>query len=73
MTLRDDYRIIYTDYCINKFAEAYGLTVRKAFDYLYEFKGLDFLDECYEAEHQLSLEEAVADLATICQQNGGAL
>ena len=32
MTLRDDYRIIYTDYCINKFAETYGLTARKAFE-----------------------------------------
>lgn len=68
-----DYKIIYTDYCIHKFAETYGMSPQDAFNYLYDNKGLEFLDECYEAEHQLSLEDAVRDLTTICKQNGGTI
>ena len=36
-----------------------------------EYKGLEFLDECYEAEHTLSLDDAVEDLTIICKRNGG--
>ncbi|MCC8175857.1 MAG: DUF3791 domain-containing protein [Bacteroidales bacterium] len=61
------------DYCIHKFAERFKLSLPEAFSYLYENKGLSFLDECYEAEHLLSLDDAVTDLATICRHNGGVL
>lgn len=60
-------------YCINAFAERYRLTAKQAFAYLNRFKGMDFLDECYEAEHQLSLEDAVNDLSIICKRNRGGL
>lgn len=60
-------------YCINAFAERYRLTAKQAFAYLNRFKGMDFLDECYEAEHLLSLEDAVNDLSIICKRNGGGL
>ena len=33
----------------------------------------DFLEECYEAEHQLSLRDAVDDLSAVCKRNGGGL
>ena len=66
-------RITYMVYCINAFAERYRLTAKQAFAYLNRFKGMDFLDECYEAEHQLSLENAVNDLSIICKRNGGEL
>ena len=66
-------RITYMVYCINAFAERYRLTAKQAFAYLNRFKGMDFLDECYEAEHQLSLEDAVNDLSIICKRNGGGL
>ncbi len=36
-----------------------------------EYKGLEFLDECYEAEHTLSLDDAVEELTIICKRNGG--
>ena len=32
-----------------------------------------FLDECYEAEHLLSIEDAINDIAIICKNNGGQL
>ena len=43
-------RMTYFVYCINAFAAYHGLTSKQAFAYLHRFKGLDFLDECYEAE-----------------------
>ena len=55
------HRMTYFVYCI------------KAFAYLNRFKGISFLDECYEAEHLLSIDDAVNDLFIICKRNGGAL
>ena len=66
-------RVTYMIYCVNAFARRYRLTAKQAFAYLSRFKGMAFLDECYEAEHQLSLEDAVNDLSIICQRNGGGL
>lgn len=66
-------RITYMIYCINAFAARYGLSAKQAFAYLYRHKGMAFLDECYEAEHQLSIADAVEDLAAVCRNNGGKL
>lgn len=66
-------KVIYIDYCISAFADKYGLTNKQAYDYLSRFKGLEFLDECYEAEHQLSIHDAVADLIEVCKNNGGTI
>lgn len=66
-------RIAYFICCIAAFAERYNLTDKQAFGYLQRFKGIDFLIECYEAEHQLSISDAVLDLTTICYRNGGKL
>ena len=63
----------YVIYCIDKFAERYRLSSRQAYEYLSRFKGLDFLDECYEAEHTLSFDDAVNDLSAVCKRNGGGL
>ena len=66
-------RATYFIYCVNSFAKRYRLSGKQAFTYMLRFKGLDFLDECYEAEHQLSLSDAVNDLSIICKRNGGSL
>lgn len=66
-------RVTYMIYCVSAFASHYGLSVKQAYTYLNRFKGIAFLDECYEAEHLLSIKDAVADLSVICQRNGGAL
>lgn len=55
------------------FARKYKLTKKEACNYLSRFKGLDFAIRNYEAEHQLSLEECVDDMAAICNRNGGAV
>lgn len=66
-------KITYIVYCVSAFAMRFGLTMKQAYSYLRRFKGIDFLDECYEAEHQLSINDAVSDLSIICHRNGGAL
>ena len=66
-------RVTYMVYCVGAFARHFGLNMKQAFNYLNRFKGIAFLDECYEAEHQLSISDAVVDLATICHRNGGTL
>lgn len=73
MNKQQQNRVTYIIYCINAFAERYKLSAKQAFAYLQRFKGLVFLDECYEAEHQLSLSGTVDDLSVICKRNGGAL
>lgn len=58
---------------LGMFARKYNLTKREACNYLSRFRGLAFSIRNYEAEHQLSLEECVEDMAAICQRNGGAV
>lgn len=64
-----DYIVI----CISEFAKQKGMTTKDAYKYLKEYKGLEFLNECYEAEHTLSLNNAVEDLTEICKRNGGTI
>ena len=44
-----------------------------SYDYLNQYKGLDFLLRNYDIEHTFSIEDAVDDLARICFRNGGTL
>ena len=69
----DDNKVKYINYCINAFAKHYGMSLLESFNYLERYGGLSFLDECYAAEHLLSIEEAVHDLMVICKNNGGGL
>jgi TRAP-type mannitol/chloroaromatic compound transport system substrate-binding protein len=59
--------------CVNEFARQFSLDAKTAFKYLYNYGGIDFLQEHYEAEHTLSFDEAVEDLQIICQNNGGTI
>ena len=69
--LRD--KIEYAMLCINKCAKAKGLTAQQACSYLYDFKGLQFLDSAYPVESTLSSRIVVEDLHSVCQRNGGTL
>jgi len=59
--------------CVNEFAYRFSLDVKTAFKYLYNYGGIDFLQEHYEAEHTLSFDETVEDLQLVCKNNGGEL
>ena len=66
-------KIKYINYCISCFSKQYELSVLEAFNYLERYGGIAFLDECYPAEHLLSIEDALHDLIIICKNNGGGL
>lgn len=69
-----DKRIIgYVVAVINEFAKVYNLTVREASNYLIRYNGMEFLTDHYEAEHLLSLEDSVEDLARVCYNHGGGI
>jgi hypothetical protein len=64
-------QIHYYVMCIGEFARAKSISAKDAFNYLRAYKGVEFLIECYDAEHTLSLENAVEDLTQVCRNNGG--
>ena len=66
---RSDYMIT----CINEFAHNNKLTKKDAYNYLKSNKALEFLKDNYEAEHTLSIQDAVDDMRVICRRNGGML
>ena len=68
-----DNKVKYINYCICEFAASRNMMLLEAYDYLNEHGAIDFLDECYEAEHLLSIEEAVVDMAAVAQKNGGLI
>ena len=65
--------IAYIVACISEFARESGLTAQEAFRYLDNHGGIDFLIECYDTEHLLSLQDAIEDLKTITQKSGGLI
>lgn len=65
--------IHYVVMSLGLFARKYKLTKKEACNYLSRFKGLKFSIDNYEAEHQLSLEDCIEDMAAICQRNGGVI
>ena len=66
-------RIEYVVACVGAFAERFKLSNPQAYAYLRRFAGIDFLLDCYAAEHTLSIEDAVSDLQVICSRKGGRI
>ena len=66
-------QINYTVACVSEFARRHELKLREAFQFLFEYKALEFLKENYDIEHTLSLEDTLDDLLMICEKNGGML
>ena len=58
---------------ISEFAKRNFLTIKEASNYLLRFKGIDFLEQCYAAEHTLSVNDWVEDITAICKRNGGRI
>ena len=59
--------------CIKEFAKTKRMSLKDAYDYLSQYKGIEFLDKHYEAEHLLGVNEAIEDLLIICKKEGGSL
>ena len=56
---------------IGAFAKQFSLTNAKAYQYLRQYKGLDFLTKHYDIEHTQSIEDAVEDITIVCNRHGG--
>ena len=68
-----DNKVTYIIYCVDKFAMKFGMSSKQAYTYLRRHRGIDFIHKNYSAEHLLSLDDAVDDMAAICRRNGGGL
>ena len=66
-------KIHYYVLCVGAFAREKNISCVEAFNYLYTYKGIEFLIDCYDAEHTLSLNDAVEDLTLLCINNGGSI
>jgi len=66
-------KIEYVVACVGAFAQRFKLSNSQAYAYLRRFSGIDFLLECYAAEHTLSIDNAVSDLQLVCRQKGGRI
>ena len=66
-------KIEYIVACVGAFAQRYSLSNMQAYAYLRRFTGIDFLLDCYAAEHTLSIDDAVSDLRIICRREGGKI
>ena len=58
---------------IGEFAKRNLLTIKEASNYLLRYKGIDFLEQCYPAEHTLSVNDWVEDITAVCKRNGGGI
>lgn len=66
-------RIEYVVACVGAFAMRFNLSNQQAYAYLRRFSGIDFLLDCYAAEHTLSIDDAVGDLQLLCMRKGGRI
>ena len=73
MSKEERNKINYIVSLINIFALKYDMPVKDAFLYLSKYKGIQFIDKCYDIEHTLSFNDVVSDIAVICRNNGGIL
>jgi hypothetical protein len=60
-------------FIIRKFAQEFHISWREAFNYLFRFKGLVFLQKHYGYEHTQPPYRTVEALADVCRKNGGTL
>ena len=73
MTKTEEKIVNWVVVCVNEFAYYFSFDVKTAFKHLYNYGGIDFLNEYYEIEHTLSFDEIIEDLRLICKNNGGEL
>ena len=66
-------KIEYVIACVGALAQRFKLSIAQAYAYLRRYAGIDFLIDCYAAEHTLSIDDAVSDLQIICQREGGKI
>ncbi|MBU3191757.1 DUF3791 domain-containing protein [Clostridium bowmanii] len=54
-------------------ADRLNINVKEAFNYLNEYKAINFLLDNYEIEKNLSIDDAVDDMVIVSKNNGGMI
>jgi hypothetical protein len=73
MSQSEKNKIEYIILCAFEFAQKFNISTQASIQYLLEFKGIEYLQDYYEIEHTLPLDDTMEALATICARNGGGL
>ena len=60
-------------FIVRKFAQEFNMSLRDAFNYLYKFQGLAFLQKHYGYEHTQPVYRSIEAIVEICRKNGGTL
>jgi hypothetical protein len=60
-------------FIVRKFAQQFDISLREAFNYLYKFQGLAFLQKHYGYEHTQPAYRSIEAIIEICRKNGGTL
>ena len=71
MNVRD--RIEYLVIFIGEFAHYHHLNLCQTYQYLRQYKALDFLEQQYEVAHTMGFEYMVNAMTDYCKRNGGYL
>lgn len=58
---------------ISEFSKRFNLGQKQAFNYINRFKGMQFLRKHYQSLHTQSFDDAIDEILTVCQHNGGKL
>lgn len=58
---------------VAEFAARFGISQDKAYNYIREYKGLEFFFKHYNVLHTLSFADNVDDLVQVCANHGGTL
>ena len=71
MSREERNKIEYITMCIFLFASRFKMSVVDAMGYLLDYKGVSFLEENYEIEHTLPVDDTIEALQTVCTRQGG--
>ena len=63
----------YLIWIVSDFAQKYGISNVQAYDYLKQYKAIDFVQDYYDVLHTFSFEQAVDDVSKYCVRMGGQL
>lgn len=69
MNIKD--KVEYIVIVISEFAHKHSVTLQQAYNYLKQYRGIEFLNKGYDVEHLFSIEDAVDDVTAYCRRQGG--
>ncbi len=66
-------KIEWTTVFLYEFGKRHGLTLKQAFNYLFRYKGIDFVERHYDYLHTQSFTSVVDDMTKYCGKMGGGI